>query len=394
MAIRNKRADALFELARRAAAERHSSWAMTWANDAARENPDHEAARRVLGYERFEGQWLTPYEASKARAKQVWHSKYGWLPRDRLARYEAGERWNRGRWTSAAEDARLHSGMSSPWEIATEHFQVQTDESLEAGVRLAERLERMYRVWQQVFVGYWASDAQVARWFAGAPPKSPTSRRHKVVYYRSRDEYVAALKPRQPRIEITTGYYDADTQLASFFVSEAKDDGSLFHEATHQLFGEVRPIARRVGRTANFWVVEGIACYMESLVESEAECLLGGRDAVRLRDAHYRLIEDGFYLPLSELVTLGMDRLQADERISMIYSEASGLTYFLMHTADGGYRDALVDYLLAIYTGRDDAGTLASLTGKSYRELDAEYRQFMADISLPAATSPATARAP
>ena len=48
--------------------------------ETARENPDHEAARRILGYQRFEDRWLTPFEIAKAKEKKVWHEQFGWLP--------------------------------------------------------------------------------------------------------------------------------------------------------------------------------------------------------------------------------------------------------------------------------------------------------------------------
>ena len=45
---------------------------------------------------------------------------------------------------------------------------------------------------------------------------------------------------------------------------------------------------------------------------------------------------------------------------------------------DGGrYRDALVAYLVAVYTGRDGPDTLAKLTGVDYSTLDKQYRAFM-----------------
>ena len=48
-----------------------------------------------------------------------------------------------------------------------------------------------------------------------------------------------------------------------------------------------------------------------------------------------------------------------------------------MHDAEGRYRDALVRYLEAIYTGHDTVPTLADLCGVSYPTLDEQYRAFM-----------------
>ena len=59
-----------------------------------RENPEHGQARKILGYEQFDGRWLTSFETAKARAGQVWDDRFGWLPADYVARYEAGERFD------------------------------------------------------------------------------------------------------------------------------------------------------------------------------------------------------------------------------------------------------------------------------------------------------------
>ena len=99
---------------------------------------------------------------------------------------------------------------------------------------------------------------------------------------------------------------------------------------------------------------------MESLTPHEGYYTLGGANAGRMPAARYRLLEDKFYVPLAELVQMGMQKIQHDPRIAQIYSQSAGLADFLMHDAGGRYRDALVRYLEAIYSGRATAGTLAT----------------------------------
>ena len=55
----------------------------------------------------------------------------------------------------------------------------------------------------------------------------------------------------------------------------------------------------------------------------------------------------------------------------------AGLTNFLIFHDGGRYRDAVVSYLSAVYTGRDNRDTLARLTGANYAELDEQYREFL-----------------
>ena len=72
-------------------------------------------------------------------------------------------------------------------------------------------------------------------------------------------------------------------------------------------------------------------------------------------------------MPLEEFTGYGMEKFQEDPQIAKLYSQAAGLTHFLVHYDGGRYRDALVAYLLAVYTGRDQPDTLAKLTGHKLR---------------------------
>ena len=375
--LRRQQASALEALARRAVRADRASLAFSLVIAAVRENPDHPGLRRLLGYQKYQGRWLTLYEMRQLRSNRVWHDKFGWLPRDHVRRYESGMRYVAGQWITAEEDARRHAEMDDGWVIPTEHYLIRTNHSLEAGVALAEKLERLYRVWRQLFVRYYASEAEVIAMFDARPQPRPawTPPKHRVDFYRDRNDYVRALKPRFANVELSTGFY-ADG-VAHFFAGEGYDDRTLYHEATHQLFHESRPVSLAVGRQGNFWIIEGVAMYMESLREADGFYVVGGRDDVRMRDARFRLLKDDFYVPLSEFVTLGMEQLQADKRIRALYSQAAGLTHFLIHYDGGRYRDALVAYLTAVYTGRDGPQTLAQLAGVSLRELDRQYREFM-----------------
>lgn len=375
--LKKVQAASLLELAHKAADEKQATRGYRLVLEAAQLDPNLAEARRILGYVRHEDRWLTPYAVEKAKSRQVWHPQFGWVRQDRVARLEKGERYQMGRWISADEDARLHAKIDRGWEVLTEHYQVRTNHSLEEGVRLAERLERLHRAWRQLFVRYYMTEPQLGRLLkTGSPPKF--GKRMRVLFFRNKDEYVQHLVKAQPQIAITSGYYAGDRKEAYFFATEGEPDYSnRYHEATHQLFNESRSVVSEVGEEANFWIVEGIACYMESLTQRGTEWTVGGRDAVRLGDARFRLLEDNFYVPLNEFTGLGRVALQRDPRIAMLYSQSSGLTHYLMHYENGIYRDALVDYLIAIYTGRARLGTLGELTNRGSDEMDAEYRRFL-----------------
>lgn len=377
-ALRESHGEGLFTLARRAIRLAQPSLAFELIMDCLHEDPDHLGARRLLGQRPLGDHWATPYEIKKQAAGFVWHEKFGWIKLADVPRYEAGQRLLRGRWVTAEEDAQAHSAIASGWQVESEHYFVITNHSLEAGVELVTRLERLYDVWQRVFATYTVSQEQLARWLEGQGAMRNTLRdRMRVVYFRDRDEYNENLRPAQPNIDMTIGIYFSSTKTAYFFAGEDQDAATLNHEATHQLFNETHATTADPGREANFWIVEGVALYMESLEEHPGYVTLGGPENIRVQAARHRLLVDDFYVPFAELTGYGRERLQRDERIAMLYSQSTGLAHFLMHADHGRHREAMVRYLGTVYSGRDRLSTLAEATGTTYDDLDTQYRAFM-----------------
>ncbi len=379
--LRQAMADSLFDLAGKALAEHKSALAFELIRQTVRENPDHDRARAALGFEKHGDGWVSHYAARRLASGETFDERFGWLPSAELSRYEKRERKNRGKWISEQEDAEQHGSIKSGWRIETEHYVVTTDSSLEAGVRLARKLERLNEIWRQVFVAYYMSEAELSKRYQGSPLPPHQIKQHQVVLFRNRDEYNATLKPAQPMIAMTLGYYWFEKHTAYFFAGDEATDANLFHEATHQLFQETRTAVNDLGRKNNFWIVEGIACYMESIVEQPGFAMLGGPDEGRMPAALKRLLDDNFYVPLGEMTALGRDALQHDSRLPRLYSQSSGLTNFLMHYRGGRYRQPLVDYLVAVYTGQAMPDTLAKLTGSRYEQLDEQYRQYMKELA-------------
>lgn len=410
--VRQKHANALFELAKQAAGAGQMSLAFQWATEAVRENPDHAEGRRVLGYEQREGRWLTAYGVKMFDAGKLWAAKRGWV-----AAKDADSAASEAKQNPQAEAAR-HADIKNGWQVRTDHYLVTTNHSLAAGAELAARLERLYQVWRQLFAGFYYSEKEVRGLFAGERISRIQARPFRVYYYRSREDYVESLRRRQPRIAETLGIYFDTMREAHFFASESTDvaaGGSpaasslsstaaatggppvatsgaggrppvatLYHEAVHQLFLESKPSAKRIGAVANFWVVEGVANYFETLTEHVDPQVglyytIGEAAAGRLPSARKGL-GDGFYIPLTELVKLNQDELQRYPEVRKLYSEATGLAAFFVDGEKGRYREPLVRYLHAVYAGRDNAGTLAEVTETSTAELDAQYRRFMESL--------------
>ena len=274
-----------------------------------------------------------------------------------------------------------------------------TNHSLAAGAELAARLERLYQIWRQLFAGFYYTEKEIKGLFAGERIARVQVRQFRVFYHRNRDDYISNLSRREPMIADTLGiYFDTNAEAHFFAAAPDKGDagaaasaasdasvGTLYHEAVHQLFQEEsRPPARRIGEISNFWVIEGVATYFETLTEHNDPkaglyYTIGELSAGRLPKAREKL-RDNYYVPLADLTKIGKLEMQHRDDVAKLYSQSSGLAAFLLNGADGRYREPLVRYLQAVYTRHDNDQTLAEATGSSYPELDAAYHRFMESL--------------
>ena len=355
-----------------------------------RDDPDHARAREAGGWVKRNDRWVWPEAARRLDKGEEYSPEFGWLPHGRQKRYAAGERYVHGRWMkgdAAGTHAAARRAPASPppvvdidkqgWKFASDHWQITSTADEQAVADLAAQLEEAHTVWLQVYGGFHYEPGEWEQRLEGrGRPKAADPFTAKLAA--DRQEYIAALELLEPMIARTLGIYWTPTRTAWFFRGEGQQPTTVHHEATHQLFAEMRRTSPLAGERCGFWAIEAAACYLESLRPTPWGWTIGGRDAGRAPAAQERLIDDGFHVPLAELSAMGRQRFQADERLPQIYSEISGLADFFMNGRRGSYREAFVEYLTRIYTGTVDADTLSRLCRKSYAELDDEYRHHMA----------------
>ena len=281
---------------------------------------------------------------------------------------------------STSAHPRLKWKRKSFYRIESEHYQVVSRDQ-EAGLEIARRLETLYAVWGQIFFECWSSPTRLKIAIERQRTIQPRSRKrtlNRVVLFANRAEYNEYLRDDQPQIEMTLGFYDVGDRTSYFFGGEDSSISTQIHEATHQLFQEVQSaVAPNLMFSRNFWAIEGVALYMESLQSHDSITTVGGILSNRMQFARYRRIQEQFYVPLAELVTLSRSQLQRDERIRRIYSQSAGLTHFLMDAENAKHRKAFIAYLRQIYQGRDRTDSLNEFTGTALPQLDEGYRRFL-----------------
>ena len=342
---------------------------------------DHERARGILGFQQSGDRWVTPFEARMIRDRQIWHDRFGWIPAADVRRYEAGERRFGKQWISADREASIRQNFTHAWEVNTEHFLVRTNVSLERGVEIAEQLEDFHGFFQQTLPELFHSPDVLKRLFKGGSRRVSVRQPFVVHFFRTHDEYMQKLKKENPQIAITNGIYMPDHRVSYFYDNRETDtESTLYHEATHQILYQLHPQKRPIAEREHFWIIEGIACYMESYRDQNGRISIGNPASIRFQAARYRLLQENYQIPLARLAEMGKLAFQNDPKIAMNYSQSSGLTHFFMHYGEGRYRDALIEHIRRLYQVTPLRGRVAGLdllTDTRYETLDRQYREYL-----------------
>ena len=143
---------------------------------------------------------------------------------------------------------------------------MRTDHSIEAAIGLSVKLENLSRLWQEIFLPFYASEADVIALFEGranGPRPRPPAARSTISATGPITWIHSSLFPKSPSRPACTIRHSK----TAYFYADPKNnnDRTLYHEATHQLFNELRKVVAHPGERGNFWVLEGIATLMESL---------------------------------------------------------------------------------------------------------------------------------
>jgi len=390
-ALRRGYSDDLFRMVRKAVQAGLYSWAQDVCREIIHRDDSHADARRLLGYKPYLNGWVTRFEADMLSGGYLWTKQWGWLPRRVVDRYEAGLRPVRGKWVAKDEAEQYHAKWLNRWTIRTTHYEIQTNASLEAGVALGRVLENLHQVFFRVYLGYYSRKERLRGLLEGAGSRDRLPRLpvHRVSYYRTREDYLRQVRRlgRDKKFEHTVGVYAGGQRRMHFFRGGGFDYATLLHEATHQLFAETKPGANPDRSRGNYWPIEGIACYMETLKFHNGEVHHLWQRNWRLAAAR-RIVDAGKQVPLDRFVRLGAKGFYGPAGEMLHYCQATGLATFFMHYDDRRYRDRFVEYLQRVYEGRAGRDTLATIMGVPLADLEKQYVEFVSGLELPRRPGP------
>jgi Protein of unknown function (DUF1570) len=391
----------LFNLAQRAAMSDPPSFAL--ASQCLRavleRQPDHREARRLLGYVPHDGGWARPFAVDKLRKGYVSHPIFGWVLSDWVPHLDRGELpappargQNKSRWLSAAEANGARANWSPPWYINTEHFEIQTNVTLDEAISFGRRLEAFHDVFMALLADILGDNLPLVRRFKDPSMTGESGYKpHSVYYFGSKDEYLDYLTPRQgPEIAQSLGFYDppkagSNKRLPAYFFRDPNGQlpmtDTLYHEVSHQLLFETAGPNGYTKNVGNYWVFEGLGNYFETVSpQPNGSIEVGGLVGRRMEEAIRSLVDQGRIIPLAEFIDLDQASFYRRDQIYVHYQQAMALTVFLMQWQQGTYRDAFLDYVRDAYRGRIKHGPGRSLQdrlGQPYAVIDSQLRAFL-----------------
>jgi Protein of unknown function (DUF1570) len=368
--IEDETCKSLFKLADEAASTQpgHYALAETCLRDVLARQPDHAPARRLLGFEPFQGGWATPYAAAQIKSGKTFHEVYGWVKKSWVPHLEKGELPARAvgganeTWLPAAEADAQRRDFAHGWEISTEHFGIQTNVPLSEAIHFGQRLEVLHEVFQFLMADVIGEKLPLAMRFKnpervgefGAPP-------HIVSYFATRDEYIDAIRPLQGDevATVTLGIYLPSAKLKgkggrgrayTFRDPDGVIDvfATLCHEVSHQLLFESGVVGPQdfLKNVGNYWVFEGLGTFFESLTfHKDGTLTIGGMNGRRLEEARRTFRARADLVPFPAFVRLDEAQFNKRPGIYRNYQQGNALATFLMTGEQGAYRDGFLSYV-------------------------------------------------
>jgi hypothetical protein len=311
-----------------------------------REDPTHADARRILAIEAPDAEGRPAVERVRISEGRFEYPDIGWRPKS---------------WTSCKSD----------------RFDLATNAGAEAGRDLARRLERYRLIWLQLFPERWLGETEFQTALEPGRFLRYPNKTHRVVLFADRAGYVAYLEQYVPRVAESKGVYSDQRKVSYFFAGDEADESTIVHELAHQLFQEIGTVGDEIGRACNFWVVEGIATYLESLRPEGSRQILGGFTTKRMQNARYRLRHAGQWMPADEFADLAFSEFGQQEDLPFVYSQGAGLSHYFLHGVPDAAREGFLQYLDDVYLDRDPPDALFRRTAMTPEEIRKGYLAFL-----------------
>ena len=189
-----RRASSTWPSARRRPSRRNMRWPACASARSSSGSPITSEARRLLGYVPYQGRLghAVRGRAAQARGTSITRSSAGCRRTGYRTSTVAScprrlrSRQKKTRWLPAAEADRLRADWKPPWQISTEHFEIQTNVPLAEAISFGRRLEAFHDLFMALMADILGENLPLVRRFknpAMTGDGQAAARLHLVYYF-------------------------------------------------------------------------------------------------------------------------------------------------------------------------------------------------------------------
>ncbi|MBI4601989.1 MAG: hypothetical protein HY721_08515, partial [Planctomycetes bacterium] len=365
---------------------------LLWAIDL---DPDNEGLRKLVRQYKYEKgskvEWYSPFDLAKVNQGYKQHPEYGWVTDAELKALKSGMLWFKSKWHPREKVESERQKWENRWTYETEHFLIDTNADLSDAVAFGREVERLYAFFFRIFIDFYSNgnageDAKLV--FGGG--KELGKQKLRLHYYRSREHFLSEIAKdpecnkfpnppgKDPLIAQSAGFYWGATHKAYFFRGPNGPDLSvIYHEVTHQVFGETYPSS---GRNPPTWLVEGFGVFMEDPIVRGERLLAGAEPPPGIRKSDVRDINDFVKNYQNHNEFHGGKR-------GNNYATAGAVVHFFLYYKGGLYRQGFMQYAREGYRNNTDnepthIKKLYEYLKISEEQLQTDWEAFNADPDL------------
>ncbi len=357
-------------------------------NDVVDADPDHKRARDILGFswDATNKKWIRKWDAEMLKKCIV--TEDGWVKREDKKKWDQGLRDYQGKWVSKEEEERIRKRNNyNMFAVESEHFRIETNLGRKQGWEYAGLLEDFYAEFFRFYLGFYDQTAGAKLLFVTAKNK----KKHIVKVFPTRDDYLTYLKSEKNNDKLLqdSGGWWSELDQCSHFYYQGREETLhiLYHEVTHQLFGETKPGSGQ--SKGNNWVAEGIASYMETWEKVDGKWKPGHKVGSNLLQRAKHILSTRLRWDLPTFLAIDQVKFHAEaEERADNYALSASLCHFLMHGQGELYREPFIQFISAYYEGKvveDSLGRFIPVEGGGgaggvIGTLETQFKEYMAHL--------------
>jgi hypothetical protein len=304
-------------------------------------DPNHEKARKELGYFKYKDEWIAEEDKEERIAKEKGLVRYGdkWIAKQEMA--------------SLREKERRSFNWDFESKIQTKHYLIYASTTEETN-NIGKTVECLYDTFTKFFGKY-----------SKLPAKPPIFR---IKIFKDHDEFVQKTGGRAS--ERSAAFYDRKNKVCNIY-NDSRLYNNLLHEATHQLCCEL------LVTIFPKWLHEGLACYFSIHKIRDNKIMLG-----EIEESAYPVSQFGQGLKdLNQLLSFQLtSQWESAKNVHPQYGAACSFCYFLFHYKNGCYKDAFSKYIMEYArSGKDNPKGFETLVGK-IDDLQKEWQEYLKSL--------------